>query len=89
MFTSNVQAADVVCACDGEASCSDVKISFVPSNPGVYMSIEYAYGERNKEGFATVTRDDKDQKVIYRLDNFTLVEQDNKFSLPGRPSNCN
>ena len=85
----NSQAADVNCSCSGKTKCSDVKINFVPSNPGVYMTIEFAYGERNIEGFATVTRDSKKNRVIYRLGNFILLEEGNKFSLPGKLAQCN
>ena len=49
-FAGFSQAADIVCSCKGtENKCSDVEINFVDSNPGVYMTIEYAYGERNRE----------------------------------------
>jgi hypothetical protein len=80
------QAADVVCACK-QTKCSDVTISFVPSSPGVYLSVEYAYGERNTEGFAQVTRDEKG-RTIYTLGQFTLVEDNNKYFLPGRDTVC-
>ena len=89
VMATSVQAADVVCSCSGETKCSDVKITFVPSNPGVYMTIEYAYGERNLEGFASIRRDSKEKRVIYTLGNFLLVEQDNKFSLPNKAAQCN
>ena len=88
VFTFSAQAADVVCACDAEAKCSDVKIKFVPASPGVYMTVEYAYGERNLEGFATVVTDSKEGRTIYRLGNFTLVDTKGTYSLPGRPASC-
>ncbi len=88
-FAIGAQAADVVCSCTGEEKCSDVKISFVPATPGVYMSVEYSYGDRNQEGFATITRIADEDKIIYRLGNFTLVEEDGKYSLPLRKAKCN
>ena len=89
-FTSSFAfSADVACSCKGADKCSDVLINFVPSNPGVYMTIEYAYGERDLEGFATITTDSKDQKIIYRLGNFTLVkDKDGKYSLPLKQATC-
>lgn len=89
VFSFSAQAADVVCSCEGETQCSDVKISFVASNPGVYMSIEYAYGEKNLEGFANVVRDGEKDRTIYSLKNFTIIEKEGKFSLPGRTAKCN
>ncbi len=89
LFSINAQAADVVCSCSGEEKCSDVKISFVASNPGVYLSVEYAYGEKNVEGFATITRDQENDRVIYSLANFTMIEKSGKYSLPMRPAKCN
>jgi len=88
LFMVPAIAADVVCACP-EKECSTVTINFVPSNPGVYMTVEYAYGDRNTEGFATVTRDEKTGQTIYRLGTFTLVEKDKQFKLPGRDVVCN
>ncbi len=53
------------------------------------MTIEYAYGDTNTEGFATIITDNKKDRIIYRLDKFTMVEKDGKFELPGRPATCN
>ena len=89
-FAGFSQAADIVCSCKGtENKCSDIEINFVDSNPGVYMTIEYAYGERNLEGFASVRRDSKKKEVVYRLGNFTLLQKDGKYSLPLRKAVCN
>lgn len=85
----SAQAADIVCSCTNvnDVNCTDISINFIPSNPGVYMTI--AYGDKNTEGFATVTRQKEPRQTVFRLANFVLVEQDNKYSLPGRPFNCN
>jgi hypothetical protein len=83
------QAADVVCSCKGEDKCSDVRISFVPASPGVYMSIEFAYGERNIEGFATVTRNSADESRVFQLGKFYVLEKDGKYELPQRKAECN
>ena len=83
LSSMGAQAADVVCSCDGQAQeCSEVRINFVPSNPGVYMTVEYAYGKKNLEGFAAVTRDQVNNKTTYRLGKFTLVEDSTGFSMP-------
>lgn len=89
IFGFSAQAADVVCSCKAPAKCSDIKISFVPSNPGMYMTIEYSYGDRNQEGFATITRDGKNENVVYQMGRFTLLEKNGKYSLPGRDAQCN
>ncbi len=88
LFSFSAQAADVVCSCTQEEKCSDVTISILEMSPGVYLDIEYAWGERNIEGFATVINNSKTAETIYRLGNFTLVEKDDKFTLPGRPAKC-
>lgn len=82
------QASDVVCSCTGVEECSDITISFVPSSQGVYLNIQYAYGERDTEGFATVTTHAKLERVIYKLGNFTLLKEKGVYSLPGRPATC-
>lgn len=82
------QAADVVCT-SNDATKSDVEISFVPSNPGVYMTVKYAFGEKNTEGFAKVTRDAKKGHVIYKLGSFVLVEANNSFSIMNSELDCN
>ncbi len=87
LFSLNLYGADVVCSCP-DNQCSDVIVNFVPSNPGVYMTVEYAYGERNMEGFAQVTRDRDGQRTVFTLGNFVLVEKENKYSLPGREVDC-
>jgi hypothetical protein len=84
-----VQAADVECQCPAEERCSDININFLPSNPGVYMTIEYGYGKKNVEGMATVTRDSELKQVVYKLGNFTLVDKEGEYSLPMRPHTCN
>ncbi len=89
MMGHAAQAADVVCSCSGETKCSDIKIKFVPSNPGVYMNIEYAYGARNQEGFATITTDTENRQVTYKLGNFLLVEKNGKYELPQKLARCN
>jgi hypothetical protein len=86
---SQTMAADVVCSCKAPEKCSDIQINFVAANPGVYLTIQYAYGEKNLEGFANVTRDSKENRVIYKLENFILLEQDDKYTLPGKLATCN
>lgn len=88
LVSLSAQAADVVCSCQGEDKCSDISISILETNPGVYMTVEYAYGERNLEGFATITNDSKEAHTVYHIGSFTIVEKDNKFTLPGRPAKC-
>ncbi len=88
LVSLSAQAADVVCSCQGEEKCSDITISILDTNPGVYMTVDYAYGERNLEGFATITSDSKTSQTIYHIGSFTIVEKDNKFTLPGRPAKC-
>jgi len=88
-ISTTAQAADVICSCESATECSDILINFVPSNPGVYMTVEYAYGEKNLEGFAQVTRDSKNDRVVYKLGNFILVEKDSKYLLAQKAQTCN
>ncbi len=87
-FAFNASAADVICSNPTDESKSEVKINFVPSNPGLYMTFEYAFGNINKEGFAIVTRDKKEGRVLYKLDRYVLVEKDGKYSMPGYDLEC-
>ena len=87
-LASSAYAADVVCGCEEPNTCSDVLIRMVPANPGVYMTIEYAFGEKNLEGFANIIRDEKNDRVIYKLDNFVLIEKNNIYTLPLKPQTC-
>ena len=86
---STVQAADVNCSCDEPNKCSDIAISFVDSQPGVYMTVEYASGKSRAEGYARVVRDGNKGHVRYALGNFILVEKDGKYTMPGRLVTCN
>lgn len=88
LFAGTVNAADVICKCTGKDKCADIKISFVPSNPGVYMNVEYAYGDRNMEGFARIIRLSEAEVVRYYLGHLILEEAEGKYSLPGRPHKC-
>jgi hypothetical protein len=53
------------------------------------MSIEFAYGERNIEGFATVTRNSADESRVFQLGKFYVLEKDGKYELPQRKAECN
>ncbi len=88
LFTSYAQAGEIVCVCP-DKECSEIRINFIPSNPGVYMTVEYSYGEKNLEGFAQVTVDKKENTTLYKLGQFIMVEKDENFILPLRDQVCN
>ncbi len=83
----SAQAADVVCGCE-DGSCKDVEINFVPSNPGVYLSVNFNDGNKTVEGLAMVTTDKENETVAYSLGRFILIKKDKEYSMPNSGRVC-